>query len=471
MSSPPPQHPQQRYRVIERLAQGGMAEVFRAESAGVEGFKKQVAIKRVLPHLSEKRKFIAMFLDEARLSAHLTHSNCVQVFDIGVGDNAFFIVMEFVDGADLKSVLETLKAQGKRLAVEEAVFIAAQTCEGLAYAHELTDHDGKRFNLVHRDVSPPNVLITKYGEVKIVDFGLAKAAGQLEKSEPGVIKGKFSYLSPEATDGKEVDQRADIFAVGLILWESLTGRRVFDAESDIATIRLVQAAAYTPASRLNPAVPPELDAILAKALARDPAARFQAARDMARALIDFQFRYGKPVSSFTIAGHVQAAMQLRRRSMPPQGSFIDRLIEEALFEFTSLQSDAPPGGGVATSTGSRVSPVSATLGLGKFESVQDWAREIAVGDLRDVPSVTSLADGVLEEGNLAALEDDEPGGSSLPPPPDPAQPTTPRHGPPPLQVHGSAASGRSGAWIAAGVVAALLAVAGIAYYAGVLTPH
>ncbi|HKQ70493.1 MAG TPA: protein kinase, partial [Polyangiaceae bacterium] len=139
-----PQHqPQQRYRVIEKLASGGMAEVFRAESAGLEGFKKQVAIKRVLPHLSEKKKFISMFLDEARLSAHLSHSNCVQVFDIGVGDNAYFIVMEYVDGADLKAVLETLKKQGREIPVEEAVFIAVKICEGLCYAHELTDTDGR----------------------------------------------------------------------------------------------------------------------------------------------------------------------------------------------------------------------------------------------------------------------------------------------------------------------------------------
>jgi len=181
---PESQHPhqQQRYRVIEKLASGGMAEVFRAESAGLEGFKKQVAIKRVLPHLSEKKKFISMFLDEARLSAHLSHSNCVQVFDIGVGDNAYFIVMEFVDGADLKAVVETLKKQGRSLAIEEGVFIAIKICEGLCYAHELMDSDGRPFGVVHRDVSPPNVLMTKHGEIKIVDFGLAKASSQLEKS-------------------------------------------------------------------------------------------------------------------------------------------------------------------------------------------------------------------------------------------------------------------------------------------------
>src|ERR1700756_1707540 len=149
---------QQRYRVVEKLESGGMAEVFRAESAGLEGFKKQVAIKRVLPHLSEKKKFISMFLDEARLSAHLSHSNCVQVFDIGVGDNAFFIVMEFVDGANLKSVIEWLKKKKKDFPVECAVYIALEICKGLSYAHELTDPQGTPLHIVHRDISPPNVL-------------------------------------------------------------------------------------------------------------------------------------------------------------------------------------------------------------------------------------------------------------------------------------------------------------------------
>src|SRR5262249_44859300 len=161
---------QQRYKVLEKIASGGMAEVFRAESAGLEGFKKTVAIKRVLPHLSEKKQFIGMFLDEARLCSHLSHSNCVQVFDIGVGDNTYFIVMEYVDGADLKGVVEAYKETGQRIPVEESCLICVRICEGLAYAHELQDSNGTSLHIVHRDMSPPNVLITRFGEVKIVDF-------------------------------------------------------------------------------------------------------------------------------------------------------------------------------------------------------------------------------------------------------------------------------------------------------------
>src|SRR5689334_24449545 len=253
---------QQRYRVVEKLESGGMAEVFRAESEGLQGFRKQVAIKRVLPHLSEKKKFIAMFLDVARISAQLSHSNCVQVFDIGVGDQAYFIVMEYVDGANLKSIAESLKKQGKDFPVAAAAFIAHEICKGLSYAHELTDPQGMPLNIVHRDMSPPNVLVTKYGEVKIVDFGLAKASSQLEKSEPGIIKGKFSYLSPEAAKGGVVDARTDIFAVGIILWELLAGRRLFMGESDLETVRMVQAARVPSIRELNRNVTAELEQVL-----------------------------------------------------------------------------------------------------------------------------------------------------------------------------------------------------------------
>jgi serine/threonine-protein kinase len=399
----PEAHQQQRYRVIEKLASGGMAEVFRAESAGLEGFKKQVAIKRVLPHLSEKKKFISMFLDEARLSAQLSHSNCVQVFDIGVGDNAYFIVMEYVDGSDLKAVLETLRKRGRELAVEEAVFICIKICEGLVYAHELTDHDGKPYGVVHRDVSPPNVLITKHGEIKIVDFGLAKASSQLERSEPGIIKGKFSYLSPEAALGKEVDHRTDIFAVGIILWEMLSGRRLFLGDTDFATVKLVQQAMVPPLSKINAKVPVELEPIINKALARDPAQRYRTAREFAVTLNEFLYRQGRPVGSFSIATLVQSTIKERLRSRPMQPSIIDKLIEEALFEFTSLQEAADVG---PKSKSSGAPDAAAPLSLEKFNQGHDWAREIAIREPEGQRD-SALPPRMVEAGNLAALEEDE----------------------------------------------------------------
>lgn len=410
----------QRYRVIEKLESGGMAEVFRAESEGLQGFKKQVAIKRVLPHLSEKKKFIQMFLDEARLSAHLSHSNCVQVFDIGVGDNAYFIVMEFVDGANLKSISESFKKMGKEFPVAAAVFIAHEICKGLSYAHELRDPNGVALNIVHRDMSPPNVLITKYGEVKIVDFGLAKANSQLEKSEPGIIKGKFSYLSPEAALGQEVDHRTDIFAVGIILWELLTSQRLFLGETDFQTVKKVQQAVIPPPSQHNRRVGAELEAIVAKALARDPVDRYQSARELGRDLASCMFKLGQPVSSFDIEVLVHVATRDKQRFRPQQHSIIDKLIEEALLEFTSLKVDddrAPE-----SKKGSGVAALKASpLNLGDFEDPSKWMNEIAIGDpshgaKRVDPLRASLPGDVgLEEGNLSALEeDDEPRSSGMP---------------------------------------------------------
>jgi len=416
---------QQRYRVVEKLESGGMAEVFRAESEGLQGFKKQVAIKRVLPHLSEKKKFISMFLDEARLSAHLSHSNCVQVFDIGVGDNAYFIVMEFVDGANLKTIAESLKKNNKEFPVPYVAFIAQEICKGLAYAHELRDPQGVDLHIVHRDMSPPNVLVTKYGEVKIVDFGLAKANSQLERSEPGIIKGKFSYLSPEAAMGQDVDSRTDIFAVGIILWELLAGRRLFLGETDFQTVKKVQQAVVPSISTINTKVPPDLERIVAKALARDPAVRYRTARELGQDLSKFMFRLGQPVSTFDIATLVQGAMEERRRVRPPQGSIIDKLIEEALLEFTSLTDEERAeaqkkdssfvGGAIPLNTGSFVDPTN-------------WANEIAIGDIeRPQDSIrASLPAEVFEAGNLSALEDDLPG------PPSshqlvPLAPRTPAH--------------------------------------------
>jgi len=391
---------QQRYRVVEKIASGGMAEVFRAESAGLEGFKKTVAIKRVLPHLSEKKQFIGMFLDEARLSAHLSHSNCVQVFDIGVGDNTYFIVMEYVDGSDLKGIIEYQKKIGKLLPVEEACLICVRICEGLAYAHELRDSDGESMHIVHRDMSPPNVLLTRHGEVKIVDFGLAKANSQLEHSEPGVIKGKFSYLSPEAALGQDVDARTDIFAVGIILWELLSGRRLFLGDTDLETVRQVQAAKVPSIRQFNPHVSAELERVLAKSLAGDPQQRYSTARELGADLNAVMFSSGRSVSSFDLAGLVAPIWAERRakKKIDARKSIIGSLIDEALIEFTSLD-------GAEQRKSNTSNPGAAPLSLGSFGDAKDWSTDL--GDLVTAPRSPLPSAGAFEVGNLAALEDEQ----------------------------------------------------------------
>jgi serine/threonine-protein kinase len=397
---------QQRYRVIEKLESGGMAEVFRAESEGLQGFRKQVAIKRVLPHLSSKTKFISMFLDEARLSAQLSHSNCVQVFDIGVGDNAYFIVMEFVDGANLKAVVEHLHKTGRDFPVEVAVAISLALCEGLAYAHELTDSSGVPLHIVHRDMSPPNVLITKHGEIKIVDFGLAKANSQLERSEPGIIKGKFSYLSPEAAMGQEVDARSDIFAVGIILWELLSGQRLFLGETDFQTVKKVQAAVVPSITQINKRVPTDLERIIVRALARERSQRYPNARSLGVDLSNFLFKYGVPVSSFDIETLVRGVMRDRQGHRVPQPSIIDRLIEEALLEFTSLTDDkaAPAPGAKPIDVPAIPTPMMPLNTARAYPA--SWIDDISRDARWQESGLSASLPAGLSEGNLAALEDD-----------------------------------------------------------------
>src|SRR5205823_1076371 len=263
-----------------------MAEVFRGVAESMEGFKKSVAIKRILPNLTKNQKFVQMFLDEARLSLFLQHANIVQVFDISkTPDNAYFLVMEFVDGCNLKALIERQKQKGKRTDVGQSVYVMIECCKALQYAHSLEHPEtNEPIGIVHRDISPPNILLSKNGEVKLVDFGLAKATSQIESTDPGVVKGKFSYLSPEAASGMEVDHRADVFAVGIILWELFTGRRLFYGDTDYQTVELVRQARVPSIAALNPEIEGELEAVVRKSLARDVNDRYQDAGDLSDAL-------------------------------------------------------------------------------------------------------------------------------------------------------------------------------------------
>ncbi len=290
-----------RYRVIEKIDVGGMAEVWKGCASSIETFEKLVAIKRVLPSLVKNKKFMAMFLDEARLALHLNHTNIVQTFDVGRSQTGYFIVMEWVDGANLKKLLEIASRHHFTFPIEQALFVAIEVCKGLSHAHERTDRLGNPLNIVHRDVSPPNVLISREGEVKLVDFGLARAASQLTLTDPGVVKGKFGYLCPEAARGKKVGQGADIFATGVILWEALAGRRLFLGENDLETVKQVRSAQIPSLAAFNPKVDADLEHILAKALAREPEDRFQSSEEFGHALSKYLFRNQLMVTSYDLA--------------------------------------------------------------------------------------------------------------------------------------------------------------------------
>jgi eukaryotic-like serine/threonine-protein kinase len=332
-----------RYRITERIAAGGMAEVFKGVAESLQGFRKSIAIKRVLPALTKNKKFVAMFLDEARLSLHLQHANIVQVFDIGHADETYFIVMEYVDGVDLKQMLEWRRRIGKRLTIGQTIYLMMEISKGLAYAHDLVHPEtGRPLGIVHRDVSPPNVLISRNGEVKLADFGLAKAASQLETTDPGVVKGKMSYLSPEAARGEEVDRRADIFAAGILLYEMLTAKRLFYGDSDYQTVELVRSAKIPPIAAQNSEVESEIEEICRKALAKRMEDRFQTAADLQDALAHYLFSRGLKMIQRDIADLVRGCLEdmaTLSGARRPKPNIIDTLLHEEIHSFTSVEFD------------------------------------------------------------------------------------------------------------------------------------
>jgi serine/threonine protein kinase len=272
-----------RYRLFERIGAGGMAEVFRAVALGPENFQRTLVIKRILPHLSQDLAFVQMFIDEAKVSGLLSHPNLVQIFEFGKVDECFFIAMEHVHGRTLASTQKAISQQNRIMPVPAATEIARQLCAGLEYAHSLRTADGQLLGIVHRDVTPSNLMLSFHGTVKILDFGIARVAEGLRhtQTQVGALKGKVSYMSPEQIQLCPVDRRSDIFSLGTVLHEMLTGRRLFRADSDIRTSRMILDMPIQPPSLFNAAVPPALDRIVLRALARDVEARYQNAAAMA----------------------------------------------------------------------------------------------------------------------------------------------------------------------------------------------
>ncbi len=335
----------QRYQVIERIDAGGMAEVFRGRALSLDGIERPVAIKRILPSLSQNKKFLKMFIDEARLSMRLSHANIVQVFDVGRADDTYFLVMEFVDGSNVRRIMQKAAEIGYQLPTAVAVNVAIEICRGLAAAHQAVDATGTPLGIVHRDVSPPNILISWSGEVKITDFGLAKAVSQLERTEPGVVKGKFSYLSPEAAEARTVDARSDIFSTGIILHELLTNRRLFMGKTDLDTVELVKKCQIQPPSSINDSVRTELDAVVLRALAKDRRRRYQSAREFGDDLAEFLFSNGMKVTGFDVARTVRELFG-RKDSLDGYEVRVQEMIREEVLSLSMmglLESTSPTG--------------------------------------------------------------------------------------------------------------------------------
>jgi len=303
-----------RYQIIKHLASGGMAQVLLAKATGIEGFARYVVIKRIHAERAHDQRFVKMFLDEARLAAALHHHNIVQVHDIGQEKGEYFFAMEYVHGEDLRTILTRVNRANATFPLEHVISIVTAAASALHYAHEFRGPDRKPLDIVHRDVSPANILVGYDGQVKVVDFGIAKATVRSSETESGTLKGKISYMAPEQCMGQAVDRRSDGFALGIVLWELYCVRRLFKCSSEFLTMSAIVQGNVPKPSTYRPDIPPELETIIMKALARSPDQRYQTADELREALDAFADARGLRTSSTALATYMVA--QFGRRPEP-----------------------------------------------------------------------------------------------------------------------------------------------------------
>jgi TonB family protein len=348
------------YVLVERIATGGMAEVWKARMRGVEGFQKIVAIKKILPHLSDNQDFIEMFVDEAKLAAQLNHNNIIHIYDLGKIQNSYYIAMEYIDGFDLKTILRQGQERDNPLNVELALFIASKIASALDYAHRKKDYEEKEMGLVHRDVSPQNVLISQEGDIKLCDFGIAKAASKASHTQAGALKGKLQYMAPEQAWGRNIDRRSDVFALATVLFEMLTNRKLFSGDNELSILEQVREAQVQPPSLYNDEVTPEIDKIVLKALQKDPANRYQTAGEMARDLDAILYSFRPTPTSADLAIYMHR-LSSPDAVMPEPEPFAE---EETLTPAPSQGFSAPviaPAAAVAAAASPAFAPVPAPM--------------------------------------------------------------------------------------------------------------
>ncbi len=326
-----------RYELLRLLARGGMGEVYLARMQGASGWQKQLVIKRMLPHLAEDPAFARRFLEEARISTSLSHGNLVPVFDVGEHDGALFLAMDHVDGWDLRAIHRAELARGARLPDQLALFIIAEICRGLAYVHNRRDDQGRRLGLVHRDVSPSNILISRDGEAKLVDFGIAIAPDQAVRTATGELRGKLAYMSPEQARGERLDHRSDIYSLGVVLYELLTGERPVSTGSDMEVLARVQRGEHRPITDLRDDLPAGLAQLVERAIATSPDDRFEEVDELLLGLMRLLFSETGPVTHALLARHVG---RLMAEPAPTSGMSLNDLLNAQLDEAAQSQSGA-----------------------------------------------------------------------------------------------------------------------------------
>lgn len=356
-----------KYQILERIASGGMAEVFKARLDGIGGFHRLFAIKRILPHLSNNPEFIDMLVDEAKIAGLLNHANIVQILDLGAVDGQYYIAMEYVHGRDLGQLLTRCAEKGITLPSHLAVYMVIEMLKGLEYAHGRgrPGEDGRviPLNIVHRDISPANLLVSYRGEVKITDFGIAKASVKALQTQSGVIKGRFDYMSPEQASALPLDARSDLFSAGVVLYQLLTGRHPFrhSNKSEMATMEAIRKGNYSPPAVINPDIPPSLEQIVQTALAVDPAGRYQSATQFKDALDKFAHDMGL----------IGAASQLSRflKELSPEGERGRDADELQLDEPLPDPPTVPPGQPSGTEESTLIRPLPKTTDWGEMQTV------------------------------------------------------------------------------------------------------
>jgi len=396
-----------KYLLLDRINIGGMAEVWRGKQFGASGFERLVAIKRILPNIAEDDEFISMFIDEAKISVQLTHANVASIYELGNILGSYFISMEYIPGKDMRAIFDRCRKKGEPAPVPLVAFCVSKMCEGLDYAHRKKDGMGREMNIVHRDISPQNVLISYEGEVKVIDFGIAKAAGKATKTQAGILKGKFGYMSPEQIRGLPLDRRSDVFAIGVCLYEMLTGERLFVGDSDFSVLEKVRKAEVPPPSTYNRRIPEALERIVLKALAKDVDERYQYASELGDDLQRFLITSDTIFSRKDLAQYMKStfAEDVEREKQrlldyadikPPEG--MQAALEAASFN-SPIQASAPAP-----------APVPVVQPVAPQPRMTGSMPAISPGGVRRSPTLAALPK--LTAATAAPPPDDDEGGAT-----------------------------------------------------------